>query len=105
MGVRAEPASAGTNLSANNGNPSGYGVPILSNPKFPERPDGIIHINECLQSYTNKTIILEMNSKDQYNILPSNPATYPAKATNIFPNGGLASKKNVFLRYMAAYFP
>lgn len=53
----------------------------------------------------NRTIIFEMNCKDQYHILPSNPATYPAKATNILPNGGLASKKNVFLRYMAAYFP
>ena len=37
--------------------------------------------------------------------LPSKPATYPANATSIFPNGGLASKKNVFFKYIAAYFP
>ena len=36
---------------------------------------------------------------------PSQLARYPANATIILPNGGLESKKNVFLRYCPAYLP
>ena len=47
VGVSAEPHKAGTNRRANNGIPSGYGVPILSKPKLPW----------CEKNFTN--IIIE----------------------------------------------